>query len=66
MFTEEFKEFANRVIPTKGMAYDYQYFPSLEHSFATKGDLNNEAEKRGLKCAKDAAISWFLEWLHVQ
>jgi len=65
MFTEELKEFANRVIPTKEVAYDYQYFLGLEHGFATRGDLDNEAERRGLERAKDAAVSWFREWLHV-
>jgi dienelactone hydrolase len=38
MFTPELKEFSNKVIPTLGGPYDYQYFPSVKHSFATRGD----------------------------
>jgi len=59
-FTPELKEFFNRVAPTLGVPYDYQYFPGLEHSFATRG---KEDDKKGMVRAKNAAVSWFREWL---
>lgn len=64
MFTEELKTFSNKVIPKLGVAYDYQYFPGLEHAFAIRGDPKNPAERRGMERAKDAAVLWFRLWLH--
>ena len=63
MFTPELKEFANRVIPALGVPFDYQFFPGLEHAFAIRGDPGNEAERRGMMRAKNAAVSWLKEWL---
>ncbi|KAF4214651.1 hypothetical protein CNMCM8980_008177 [Aspergillus fumigatiaffinis] len=63
-FTEELKAFSNEVIPKLGLPYDYQYFPSLEHGFATRGNLNNQEEMFGVERAKDAAVLWFRQWLH--
>lgn len=63
-FTPDKKEFANKVIPTLGVPYDYQYFPGLEHAFATRGDEQSEIEMKGLVRAKNAAVNWFNEWLH--
>lgn len=64
MFTEELKTFSNQVIPTLGVAYDYQYFPGLEHAFAIRGDPKNRAEMKGMERAKNAAVLWFRQWLH--
>ncbi|KAJ9608173.1 hypothetical protein H2200_007161 [Cladophialophora chaetospira] len=62
-FTPELKAFANSTIPTLGVAYDYQYFPGLEHVFAVRGDLNKPAEREGLERAKNVAVFWFRQWL---
>ncbi|KAJ9151288.1 hypothetical protein NKR23_g3221 [Pleurostoma richardsiae] len=63
-FTEELKAFSNQVIPTLGFAYDYQYFPGLEHGFAIRGDPKNAEEKKGMERAENAAVLWFRQWLH--
>ena len=63
MFTAELKEFSNRIVPTLGVPYDYQFFPGLEHAFAIRGDPGNEAERRGMARAKNMAVSWLKEWL---
>ena len=63
-FTPELKEYANRVIPTKGVPYDYQYFPSVEHSFATRGNPDDPKERRAMVRAKNAQVAWMREWLH--
>ncbi|KAI4256323.1 MAG: hypothetical protein L6R42_006293 [Xanthoria sp. 1 TBL-2021] len=63
-FTPELKEHANRVIPTLGVEYDYQYFPGLVHGFSCRADENNEKEKRGLERAKNAVSGWFGQMLH--
>lgn len=41
---------------TLGVAYDYQYFPGLEHSFAIRGDPKNPNEMKGMERAKNAAV----------
>ncbi|KAF1965027.1 putative hydrolase [Bimuria novae-zelandiae CBS 107.79] len=62
-FTPELKTYANEVIPTKGMPYDYQYFPGVEHSFATRGNLEDERERRAAERTKRAQVGWMREWL---
>lgn len=64
-YTPELKEFSNRVIPTLGVEYDYQLFKGLEHAFAVRGNPANEAERKGLERAKNAAVYWFNQWLHL-
>ena len=63
-FTPELKAFANEVIPTLGVPYDYQYFPGLEHAFATRGDQKNPKEMKGMLRAKNAVVLWMKEFLH--
>lgn len=63
-FTPELKAFSNSVIPTLGVPYDYQYFPGLEHAFATRGNPKKEGERKGMIRAKNAAVYWFRQWLH--
>ncbi|PLB46546.1 endo-1,3-1,4-beta-D-glucanase [Aspergillus steynii IBT 23096] len=62
-FTEELKGVCNRVIPANGVPYEYVYFPGLEHGFATRGDREDEVQRRGLERAARAAVGWFNEWL---
>ncbi|KAL8787529.1 MAG: hypothetical protein Q9213_002187 [Squamulea squamosa] len=61
--TPELKEYVNKVIPTLGIEYDYQYFPGLVHGFACRADENSDKEKRGLERAKNAASGWFAQML---
>ena len=63
MFSPELKEYANRVIPTLGVPYDYQHFPGIDHAFAIRGDPNLPGEREGMQRAKDAAVLWFRQWL---
>ncbi|EHA22170.1 hypothetical protein ASPNIDRAFT_127254, partial [Aspergillus niger ATCC 1015] len=65
-FTQELKALKNEVLPMLGVPYDYQYFPSLTHGFATRGNLNDREEMLGAERAKDAAVLWFRHWLHKQ
>lgn len=63
-FTPELKAYANSVIPTKGVPYDYQFFPGVEHAFATRGNPEDEKEKRAMVRGKNAQVAWMREWLH--
>ncbi|TVY85574.1 Hydrolase tropI [Lachnellula suecica] len=62
--TPELKAYCNKVIPTLGIPYQYDYYPGLVHGFAAKGDPNNPAQKDGLVRAKNSAVVWFNEFLH--
>ncbi|KAJ9639107.1 hypothetical protein H2204_004015 [Knufia peltigerae] len=64
LYTEDLKAYSNKVIPTLGIEYDYQYFPGLAHGFATRGDPNNAVQKKGLERAKNAVVYWFAQHLH--
>ena len=64
VFTPELKEFSQKTIPTLGVEYDYQHFPGLEHGFSVRGDVRDEKQKKGLERAKNAAVGWFVEFLH--
>ncbi|KAK5165702.1 uncharacterized protein LTR77_008625 [Saxophila tyrrhenica] len=59
-FTPEAKEMCNRIIPTLGIEYVYNYFPGVVHGFCTKSDLGTEQEKKSLERAKAAVEYWFL------
>jgi len=65
LFTPDLKEYANKVIPTLGLPYDYQYLPGVEHGFATRGDEKDVVEYKAMNRAREAAISWFKVWLHL-
>lgn len=66
MLTPELKAYCNKTIPTLGVEYDYQFFPGLSHGFATRGDMNNTAQRKGLERAKNAAVHWFVQHLHTE
>lgn len=63
-YTPELKEHSNKVIPTLGVEYDYQYFPGVNHGFAAKGDPSDPVQKKALERAKNAAVFWFAQHLH--
>ena len=54
--TPELKEFCNRIIPTLGLDYAYEFFPGLAHGFATRGDPEIQVQKNGLERAKNSII----------
>jgi len=64
MFSSELKEYSAKVLPTLNVEYDYQYFPGLVHGFATRGDMNDAKQRKGLERAKNAAVYWFQQHLH--
>jgi dienelactone hydrolase len=63
-FTPELKAYATSVIPTKSVSYDYQFFPGVEHVFATRENPNDEKERRAMVRGKNVQVAWMREWLH--
>lgn len=64
VFNPELKKYANEVIPTKGLPYDYSFFPRVEHAFVTRGDLKKDGERVAMLRAKRVQVGWMREWLH--
>ena len=62
-FHQELKDHCHKVIPTRGVPFDYQFFPGVEHAFATRGNLEDEKEVRATIRAKNAVVSWMRLWL---
>lgn len=65
VFTPELKAHANSVIPSLNLEYDYQYFPEVAHGFAVRCDQSNVTQKKALERAKNAAVAWFAQMLHL-
>jgi dienelactone hydrolase len=63
-FHQELKDHCHKVIPTRDVAYDYQFFPGVEHAFATRGNLKDVTELRAMTRAKNAVVGWMRLWLH--
>ena len=63
-FSAELKEHALRVIPTRGVQFDYQYFPGVVHGFSTRGDPKVDKERRSMLRCKNAQVSWMKEWVY--
>jgi dienelactone hydrolase len=63
MFPPEMREVANRILPSLGVPYEYQYFPGAKHGFATRGNAGDERELKAMVRAKDCAVVWFQRWL---
>ena len=61
----ELKAHANSVIPGLNIEYDYQYFPGMTHGFAARCDAINVNDKKALERAKNAAVAWFVQFLHL-
>jgi hypothetical protein len=57
-FTVELKRHAIEVVIKKSAPYDYQHFPGVSHGFSTRGNPNNERERRATIRAKNAIAGW--------
>lgn len=64
VFTPDLKEYAWSVVGKKNLPLDYRGFPGVEHSFCTRGNPEDEREKRAMVRAKRAQVEWVKEWLH--
>ena len=63
IFTADLKKYANTVIPSLGLQYEYLYLPGTEHGFATRGDTLDAKAMLAMKRGMGAAANWFRFWL---
>ncbi|KAI0594174.1 putative hydrolase [Biscogniauxia sp. FL1348] len=64
VYTQDLKDYTHKVIPTLGVAYEYQFFPGVEHGFAVRGNPKDLAERKAMQRAKNSAVAFFRQWLH--
>ncbi|KAI9162808.1 dienelactone hydrolase [Paramyrothecium foliicola] len=65
MYTAELKKHTLETLPKLGLAWDYQYFPGLEHGALCRGNINRPGEQEGMARAKDAVVGWLKVFLSV-
>ena len=65
VFTPELKAYAQETLPKLNIELDYQHFPGVAHGFSTRCDESSAHEKHSLERAKNAAVAWFGQYLHL-
>jgi dienelactone hydrolase len=63
-FTPELKLYAFQTLQKKGVPFEYQHFPGVEHGCFTRGDEKVAGERAALVRGKNAAVAWAKQWLH--
>lgn len=62
-FTKEFKSYAFEQIMEKGVPFDYQHFPGVEHACLVRGGEHIKGEREAMARGKNAAVAWFKQFL---
>jgi len=62
-FDEELKMHAFTTIMRRGVPFDYQHFPGVEHSCLVRGDEKIKGEREAMARGKNAAVAWFKQFL---
>lgn len=64
-FTPELKLYAFQklVLEKKSVPVEYVHFPGMEHGCLTKGDEKTKGGREAMIKGKDAAVSWFRQYL---
>ncbi|KAH8882881.1 dienelactone hydrolase [Thozetella sp. PMI_491] len=66
-YTHELKMYTFEKLLNGGLAnvpFDYQHFPGVQHACMTRGDPTVPGERDAMARGKDAAVSWFNQFLH--
>ncbi|KAK3297241.1 Alpha/Beta hydrolase protein [Chaetomium fimeti] len=63
MFTPELKLFAFLTLQKRGVPFDYQHFPGVEHWCLVRGNANVEGERAAMTRGHEALVAWFKQWL---
>lgn len=63
VYTPEMKQFTFTALQKKNVPFDYQHLPGVEHGCLVRGDANKKGERAAMVRGKNAAVSWFKQWL---
>jgi dienelactone hydrolase len=58
VFTPELKMFIVQNLMERRVAFDFQFFPGVEHGALVRGDEKREKEGEAMKRARDVAVAW--------
>ncbi|KAF7114497.1 hypothetical protein CNMCM5793_008801 [Aspergillus hiratsukae] len=64
MYTTELKRYTFNTLSRLGVPFDHQHYPGVEHGCLARGDSNKAGEREAMARGKNAAVSWFTQWLH--
>ena len=63
-YTPELKEHSWTTLQANKVTFDYQHFPGVEHACFTRGDTLSPADRKAMARGKNAAVSWFRQFLY--
>lgn len=64
-FSPELKNHFWQVMMARGdLIFDYHHLAGVEHGALVRGDQKKPGERRAMTRAKNAAVAFFMEWLH--
>ncbi|PYI03757.1 alpha/beta-hydrolase [Aspergillus sclerotiicarbonarius CBS 121057] len=63
VYTHELKAYTFQTVLGLGVPFDYQHYPGVEHACFTRGDSNKAGEREAMARGKNAAVSWFRQFL---
>ncbi|GAB1190845.1 hypothetical protein APSETT444_000010 [Aspergillus pseudonomiae] len=63
MFTFDMKLYSFEAIQKAAVAFDYQYFPGVQHGSLVRGDGSQPGEREAMVRAKNAAVRWIKGFL---
>lgn len=63
-FTSELKAHSFETIQKLRVPFDYQYFPRVVHACFVRGDPENPGEREAMARGKNAAVSWWEQFLY--
>ncbi|KAL4964971.1 dienelactone hydrolase family protein [Aspergillus stella-maris] len=58
IFNEELKKYTFDSFVKRGVKFDWQHFPGVEHACMSRGDTNKPGEKEALERGMGAVVSW--------
>jgi dienelactone hydrolase len=63
-YPAELKTYTFETVMKNGVYLDYVHFPGVEHGCLTRGDASVKGEREAMARAKNAAVSWFKQFLY--
>ncbi|KAK2792686.1 hypothetical protein FQN51_001605 [Onygenales sp. PD_10] len=63
-YTPELKLYTFETVPKLGVPFDYQHFPRMQHGCLVRGHDKVPEEREAMARGKNAAVSWFRQFLH--
>ncbi|KAL4785993.1 Alpha/Beta hydrolase protein [Aspergillus varians] len=58
IFNPELKGYTFQSLQRRGVSFDWQHFPKVEHACMSRGDLRKPGEKAALERGKNAVVAW--------